>query len=97
MIPNSKSLTLATVLHTRSVIENAPWISLRASPKAQWVKNPPAMQETLHTRDKGSISGSGGFPGEGNGNPIQYSCLKIPWTEEPDRPQSKGLQRVRHN
>ena len=23
------------------------------------------------------IPGSGGFPGEGNGNPLQYSCLEI--------------------
>ena len=23
----------------------------------------------------GSIPGSGRFPGEGNGNPLQYSCL----------------------
>ena len=23
------------------------------------------------------------FPGEGNGNPLQYSCLENPWTEEP--------------
>ena len=26
--------------------------------------------------DAGSISGSGRFPGEGNGNPLQYSCLE---------------------
>ena len=26
--------------------------------------------------------------GEGNGNPLQYSSLKIPWTEEPGRLQS---------
>ena len=26
--------------------------------------------------DTGSISGSGRSPGEGNGNPLQYSCLK---------------------
>ena len=25
--------------------------------------------------DVGLISGSGRFPGEGNGNPFQYSCL----------------------
>ena len=25
--------------------------------------------------DMGSISGSGRFPGEGNGNPLQDSCL----------------------
>ena len=37
--------------------------------------------------DLGSIPGLGRFPGEGNGNPLQYSCLawKIPWTEEPGR------------
>ena len=26
--------------------------------------------------DLGSIPGSGRSPGEGNGNPLQYSCLK---------------------
>ena len=28
--------------------------------------------------DSGSIPGSGRSPGEGNGNPLQYSCLKNP-------------------
>ena len=28
--------------------------------------------------------------GEGNGNPLQYSCLENPWTEEPGRLQSMG-------
>ena len=28
--------------------------------------------------DPGSVPGSGRFPGEGNGNPLQYSCLKNP-------------------
>ena len=36
--------------------------------------------------------------GEGNGNPLQYSCLeKIPWTEEPGRLQSMGSLRVGHD
>ena len=26
--------------------------------------------------DPGSITGSGRFPGEGNGNPVQHSCLE---------------------
>ena len=47
--------------------------------------------------DPGSIPGSGRSPGEGNGNPLQYSCLEIPWTEEPGRPQSMGSQRVGHD
>ena len=29
-------------------------------------------------RDLGSIPGSGKSPGEGNGNPLQYSCLENP-------------------
>ena len=34
--------------------------------------------------DLGLIPGWGRSPGEGNGNPLQHSCLgKIPWTEEP--------------
>ena len=28
------------------------------------------------TGDEGSIPGSGGSPGEGNGNSLQYSCLE---------------------
>ena len=30
----------------------------------------------------GSISGSGRSPGEGNGNPLQYSCLENPIDRE---------------
>ena len=48
--------------------------------------------------DLGSIPGSVRSPGEGNGNPLQYSCLgKVPWTEEPGGLQPKGSQRVRHD
>ena len=37
------------------------------------VKNPPA-----NAGDTGSIFGSGRSPGEGHGNPLQYSCLENP-------------------
>ena len=40
---------------------------------AQRLKRLPAMRETL-----GSIPGSGRSPGEGNSNPLQYSCLENP-------------------
>ena len=33
--------------------------------------------------DMGSILGFGLSPGGGSGNPLQYSCLQNPWTEEP--------------
>ena len=37
-------------------------------------KNPPT--NAGDARDAGSIPGSGRPPGEGNGNPLQYSCLE---------------------
>jgi len=40
------------------------------------VKNPPANAGDI--RDTGSTPGSGRLPGEGNGNPLQYSCLENP-------------------
>ena len=47
--------------------------------------------------DPGSIPGSGRSPGEGNGNPLQYSCLENPMEGEPGRLQSMGSQRVGHD
>ena len=40
------------------------------------VKNVPASAGDV--RDTGSIPGSGRSPGEGNGSPIQCSCLENP-------------------
>ena len=34
---------------------------------------------------------------EDSGTPLQYSCLQIPWMEEPGRLQSMGSLRVQHN
>ena len=42
-------------------------------PGGSAVKNPPANAE-----DTGLIPGWGRSPGEGNGNPLQYSCLENP-------------------
>ena len=40
------------------------------------LKNPPANAGNI--RDMGSIPGSGKFPGEEHGNPLQYPYLKNP-------------------
>ena len=42
-------------------------------PGGSAVKNPLA-----NARDMGSIPGWGRSPGEGNSNPLQYSCLENP-------------------
>ena len=36
------------------------------------------MQKIIIIGDSGSIPGLGGSPGGGNGNSLQYSCLKNP-------------------
>ena len=35
------------------------------------------IRAMVHAGDVGSVPGLGRFPGEGNGNPLQYSCLEI--------------------
>ena len=47
--------------------------------------------------DQGLIPGLRSSSGEGNCNPLQYSCLVIPWTEKPGGLQSMGSQRVGHD
>ena len=58
------------------------------------VRNPPA--NAGDSRDVDLIPGSGRSPGGGRGNPLQYFCLRILWTEEPGGLRSMGLHRVGH-
>ena len=44
------------------------------------VKNPPANAGDV--RDRGLVPGAGRSPGEGHGNPLQYSCLENPMDGE---------------
>ena len=47
--------------------------------------------------DLGSIPGSGRSPGEGNGNPLQYSCLENPIDREAKQATVYGVTRVGHD
>ena len=40
------------------------------------------VESARNVRDQVSISGLGRYPGEGNGNPLQYSCLENPMDGE---------------
>ena len=66
----------------------------QASQASSAVKNPLANAE--FTGHACSIPGSGRSPGGGHGNPVQYFCLEILWTEEPGGMQSMG-SRFRHD
>ena len=47
--------------------------------------------------DLGSIPGLGRSPGEGNGNPLQHSCLENPMDKGAWRATVHGVTRVRHD
>ena len=79
-------LRLTLALFT-SIIISCPW--------ASQVENPPA--NAGDARDTDSIPGWETAPGEGNGNPLQYTSLGNPWTGEPGRLQSVWSERVGHN
>ena len=60
-----------------------------ASLVAQSVKNLPA--------NAGSIPGLGRFPGEGNGNPLQYTYLGNPMDRGAWQATVQGVIKVRHD
>ena len=84
LLPTTQSKLLWTL---KAFFDEPPWKLLRLP---RWLGG---KESACNAGDAGSIPGSGRSPGGENGNPLQYSCLTNPRTEE----QLKGLQRVRHN
>ena len=58
---------------------------------------PDGKESICNAGDGGSISGLGRPPGEGTGNPLQYSGLENFKEEKPGGLQSIGMQRVGQN
>ena len=54
-------------------------------------------ESACNAGDLGSIPGLGRFPGEGNGNPLQYSCLENPMDREAWWATFYGVARVEYN
>ena len=54
-------------------------------------------ESACNAGDLGSIPGSGQSPGEGNGNPLQYSCLENPMDRGTWRATVHGVTRVGHD
>ena len=61
-------------------------------PGGSVVKNTPA-----NAGDSGSIPGSGRSTGEGNGSPLQYSCLGNPMDRGAWQAEAHRSQRVKHD
>ena len=69
--------------------------AMKASQVAQVVKNLPVISGG--SRDSGSIPGWGDPLEEEMATHSSTFAWRIPWTEELDRQQSIGSQRVRHD
>ena len=54
-------------------------------------------ESACNAGDLGSIPGSGRSPGEGNGNPLQFSCLENPMDKGAWRATVHGVARVGHD
>ena len=92
IIPNTAFIAFV-ILFLLTVLEFA--VAVLASPMAQQVKNPPAMQETQVTRLR-SLGQE--YPLEGE--KAAHSGIlaqKTPWTEDPGGPHSERSQRVKRD
>ena len=70
--PISKSFVKIKLVSVWKALQIVPgYISTMGFPGGSVIKNPPANEG-----DTDLIPESGRFPGEGNSNPLQYSCLE---------------------
>ena len=56
-----------------------------------------SKEPACNAGDQGSILGLGRSTGEGNGNPLQYSCLENPMGRRAWQATVHGVARVRHD
>ena len=68
---SSPAFAIITVFNLKKKIE-------KIDVKRGFLGGSDGKESVCHIGDPGSIPGSGRFPGEGNSNPLQYSCLENP-------------------
>ena len=76
--PPRKAISLTIFVSSR-VFFNLYLSFVNSSSGSDWFSDGKAS--ACNEGDLGSIPGSGSSPGEGNGNPLQYSCLENPMDE----------------
>ena len=67
------------------------------SPFVSFPQSSVSKESACNAGDPGSLSGSGRSPGEGNGNPVQYSCLENPMDRGAWQAAAHGVARVGHH
>ena len=86
-LPKRLSLQLPQDLRTVTTKIRLPW----------WLSGKESTCSAGDSGDGGLIPGSERSPGEGNGNPLQYSCLKNPMDRGAWWATVHGVVRVGHN
>ena len=74
-------LEKAMAIHSSTLAWKIPWMEEPDRLQSNMLSFPGGSEvkaSTCNVGDLGSIPGSGRSPGEGNGNPLQYSCLENP-------------------
>ena len=66
------------VEHNWSGLALAQWTIMEKNRKMYMYNSVTGKESTFNAGDLGSIPGLGRSPGEGHGNPFQYSCLENP-------------------
>ena len=56
-----------------------------------------SKESVCNAGDPSSSSGLGRYPGDGNGNPLWYSCLQNPMLREAWQATVRGVARIGHN
>ena len=90
-LPKVGSGTVTLVQKVQSCRQDKPKEKHAETHSYQWLLSLLSKESACSAEDPGLIPGSGRYPGEENGNPLQYSW-RIPCTEEPTRPQSTESQ-----
>ena len=90
-------VSLSAILHNIPSAESD--ISLKVQPLTLqglhwWLSS---KESVCNLGDLDLIPGLGRSPGEGNGNPLKYSCLENSMDREPGGLQPMVSQRVGHN
>ena len=65
-------------------------------PGASLIARSVGKESACSAGDSGSVPELGSYPGEGNGNPLQYSCLENPMDRGAWQAAVHGVPRVRH-
>ena len=93
----TKSQTRLSNFHIMLLMNRISALKRRGSRLLWWLNDKESTSNAGDTGDAGSIPGLGRFPGEGHGNPLQYSCLENYMDRRGWWATSMGSQRVRHN